>query len=401
MLTATELLQELLKRARPLSDGETLPLEQGLGRVLARGGASRVSVPPLDNSAMDGFAVRTLDCAAPGMALRVTQRIAAGEVGQPLAAGTAARIFTGAPIPPGADAVVMQEDTRSEGEVVVIERAPAPGRHIRRAGEDLRAQDEVLAPGTRLSAVDLGLAAAAGATELNVVRRLKVALFSTGDELAEPGQALAPGQIYNSNRAMLKALLAGLAVEILDLGVVADSSEATRAALEKAAATADVILSTGGVSVGGEDHVKAAVQSLGSLDLWKVAIKPGKPLAYGRIGEADFVGLPGNPVSAFATFCLFVRPFLLKRMGASRVLYRAYPVRAAHAWPQIGKRREFPRALLVCGADGQGEARFYPNQGSGVLSSVAWADGFVDLAPGAAVSRGDWLRFIPFAEVLG
>ena len=401
MLTATELLQELLRRARPLTEQETLPLERGLGGVLAHGVSSLVTVPPLDNSAMDGYAVRAADCTVLGVSLPVSQRIAAGQVGQPLRPGTAARIFTGAPIPAGADAVVMQEDACSTGEAVSIQRIPALGQHIRRAGEDLRAQDEVLAPGTRLSAADIGLAAAAGATELNLVRRLKVALFSTGDELAEPGQPLAPGQIYNSNRAALKALLAGLPVDAVDLGVVADTREATLDTLRQAAATADVILSTGGVSVGEEDHVKAAVESLGRLDLWKVAMKPGKPLAYGRIDAADFLGLPGNPVSSFATFCLFARPFLLKRMGASQVLYRAYPVRAAHDWPQNGGRREFLRGRLVTGADGRGEVRFYPNQGSGVLSSVSWADGFVDLGPETAVRRGDWLRFIPFSEVLG
>ncbi len=401
MLSAAELLQELLARARPLIDSEMIPIERARGRIASRGVASRVTVPPLDNSAMDGYAVRTADCTAPGITLKVAQRIAAGRVGRPLPPGTAARIFTGAPIPPGADAVVMQEDTEAAGDGVLLRCVPAPGQHIRRAGEDMRAQEEILAPGTRLGAAELGLAAAAGATAVEVTRLLRVALLSTGDELAEPGQPLAPGQIYNSNRVSLKALLAGLPVEILDMGILADDLAGTRTALEKAAAAVDVILSTGGVSVGEEDHVKAAVQSLGRLDLWKVAMKPGKPLAFGTIGDADFLGLPGNPVSAFATFCLFARPFLLKRTGASRVLYRAFPVRAAHAWPPTGFRREFLRALLVSGSDGQGEVRLFPNQGSGVLTSVAWADGLVDLPAGTAVERGDWLRYIPFSEVLG
>ena len=401
LLTAAELLQELLARARPLTDSETIPLEQAQGRIVARGVMSRVTVPPLDNSAMDGYAVRTADCLAPGVTLKIAQRIAAGQVGQPLPAGMAARIFTGAPIPPGADAVVMQEDTEAAAGGVLLRSLPRPGQHIRRAGEDMRARDEILPPGTRLGAAELGLAAAAGVAEVEVTRRLRVALLSTGDELAEPGRPLVPGQIYNSNRVSLKALLAGLAVEIQDLGILADDLASTRAVLEKAAAGADVILSTGGVSVGEEDHVKAAVQSLGRLDLWKVAMKPGKPLAYGAIGTADFLGLPGNPVSAFAAFCLFTRPFLLKRMGASRVLYRAFPVRAAHAWPQTGSRREFLRALLVSGGDGQGEVRLFPNQGSGVLTSVVWADGLVDLPPGSTVKRGDWLRYIPLSEVSG
>jgi len=400
VLTATELLQELLNRARPLDLVETVELSKAYNRILANGLTSFVSVPPLDNTAMDGYAVRSGDCRQPDCKLTVTQRIAAGQEGKPLGHGEAARIFTGAPIPPHADAVVMQEDTALEDTAVTIYKAPHPGENIRRAGEDIRPGTDVLTPGTRLRGAELGLAASIGATEAKVVRRLKVAMFSTGNELAEPGMPLKPGQIYNSNRATLAGLLTGLGVEVVDLGVVKDTYDATRSALEKAASRADVILTTGGVSVGEEDHVKAAVEQLGRIDIWKVAMKPGKPVVYGRIGEADFIGLPGNPVSAFATFCLFARPFLLKRMGASQVLYRAYPVRAAFDWPTPGKRREFLRAHLVAGADGAGEARIYPNQGSGVLTSAVWADGFVDIEIGQTVLRGEWVRFIPFSEVV-
>jgi len=400
LLTAAELLQELLNRAHPLDESETVELSKAYNRVLAKGLTSFVSVPPLDNTAMDGYAVRSRDCRQPDSKLTVSQRIAAGQVGKPLGHGEAARIFTGAPVPPHADAVVMQEDASLEGDTVTIYKVPHPGDNIRRAGEDIRPGTDVLMPGTRLKGAELGLAASIGSTEAKVVRRLKVAMFSTGDELAEPGIPLRPGQIYNSNRATLAGLLRGLGVEVIDLGVVKDTFDATRAALEKAAKRADVIITTGGVSVGEEDHVKAAVETLGCIDIWKVAMKPGKPVVYGRIGEADFIGLPGNPVSAFATFCLFARPFLLKRMGASQVLYRAYPVRAAFDWPKPGKRREFLRGHMVAGLDGAAEVRIYPNQSSGVLTSVVWGDGFVDLDIGQTVLRGEWVRFIPFSEVV-
>ncbi len=400
MLTAAELLQELLNRARPIGETETIELSKAYNRILAKGLTSFVSVPPLDNTAMDGYAVHSRDCHQPDSRLKVTQRIAAGQVGKPLGHGEAARIFTGAPIPPHADAVVMQEDTSLDGDTVTVYRVPQAGDNIRRAGEDIRPGTDVLTPGTRLKGAELGLAASIGCTEAKVVRRLKVAMFSTGDELAEPGTPLRAGQIYNSNRATLAGLLAGLGIEVIDLGVVKDTFDATRTALEKAAKRADVIITTGGVSVGEEDHVKAAVEQLGRIEMWKVAMKPGKPVAYGRLGEADFIGLPGNPVSAFATFCLFARPFLLKRMGASQVLYRAYPVRAAFDWPKPGNRREFLRGHLVAGLDGAGEARIYPNQGSGVLTSAVWADGFVDIEIGQTVLRGEWVRFIPFSEVV-
>ncbi len=400
MLTASELLQALLLRARPLEETETIDLSNGYGRILARGLTSFVSVPPLDNSAMDGYAVRSADCTAPDAHLKVTQRIPAGTIGTKLGSGQAARIFTGAAVPAGADAVVMQEDASQEGDTVTLYKVPKPGDHIRRAGEDIRPGTDVLTPGVRLKAPELGLAASIGATRAQVFRKLKVALFSTGDELAEPGEGLKPGQIYNSNRATMRGLLTGLGVDVIDLGVVPDTRLATVETLQAAATQADVIITTGGVSVGEEDHVKAAVAQLGHVDIWKVAMKPGKPVVYGRVGGADFIGLPGNPVSAFATFCLFARPFLLKRMGTSQVLYRAYPVRAAFDWSRPASRREFLRGHLVTGQDGLGEVRLYPNQSSGVLTSAVWADGFVDIEIGQTVIRGEWVRFIPFNEVL-
>ena len=396
MLSADQLLDALLERAVAVTDVETVPVAQALGRVLAAPQTSSITVPPLDNSAMDGYAVRVVDVPAPGVRLPVSQRILAGAVGDPLAPGTAARIFTGAPIPAGADAVLMQEYCAVEGDSVAIHAQPHAGENIRRAGEDIRAGAEVLAAGTRLGAAEMGLAASVGLAELPVFRKLKVACFFTGDELVTPGKPLKAGQIYNSNRYTLTGLLNGLGCELIDLGVVPDSLEATEAALAGAASVADVVVTSGGVSVGEADFVKAAVEKLGHVEMWKVAMKPGKPLVYGRINEADFIGLPGNPVSAFVTFGLFVRPFLLKRMCAANVLYRAFAVEADFAWPKAGARREFLRARLQA----NGKLGLFPNQSSGVLTSCAWADGLVDLPIGQTIHPGDWVRFIPFSELL-
>lgn len=396
MLTANQLLDALLERARGASETETVAVTAALGRVLATPQTSAITVPPLDNSAMDGYAVRVADVAAAGTRLPVSQRILAGAVGEPLQPGTAARIFTGASIPAGADAVLMQEYCYAEGDDVVINALPRLGENVRRAGEDIEAGAQMLAAGTRIGAAEMGLAASVGLAGLPVFRRLKVACFFTGDELATPGTSLEPGQIYNSNRYTLTGLVNGLGCELIDLGIVPDSLEATEAALAGAASVADVVITSGGVSVGEADYVKAAVEKLGRVEMWKVAMKPGKPLVYGRVDEADFIGLPGNPVSAFATFCLFVRPFLLKRMGVRDVLYRAFPVKADFAWTRPGVRREFLRARM----QENGRAAIYPNQSSGVLTSCAWADGLVDIEIGQTVQPGEWVRFIPLAELL-
>ena len=400
MLSADQLLNELLARARGVTEVEHLATEAVLGRVLAADQVSAITVPPLDNSAMDGYAVRAAECLS-DMVLPVSQRIAAGQVGQALQPGTVARIFTGAPVPPGADTVVMQEHCTVQGEGVTVNQAPKMGDNIRRAGEDIQRGDVILATGTRLGAAEMGLAASVGLAGLPVFRRLTVASFSTGDELVQPGMPLAAGQIYNSNRYTLAGLVQGLGCDWIDLGAVPDTLTDTIDALQRAAQQADVVITSGGVSVGEEDHVKAAVSQLGTLDMWKVAMKPGKPLAYGRIGTADFIGLPGNPVSTFATFCLFARPFLLTRMGATSVLPTTYQVRAGFDWPKAGERREFLRARLVNTDDGSLQADLFRNQSSGVLTSAVWADGFVDIDIGRTVQRGAPVRFIPFAEVLG
>lgn len=396
MLSAAQLLENLLDRARGATATETVDIAAALGRVLAAQQISTLTVPPLDNSAMDGYAVRMADVARLGVKLPVSQRILAGAVGEPLALGTAARIFTGAPVPAGADAVLMQEDCVAEGDAVVINKLPRMGENIRRAGEDIKTGAQVLAAGTRMGPAEMGLAASVGLAQVPVFKRLKVACFFTGDELVTPGAHLAPGQIYNSNRYTLTGLVNDLGCELIDLGIVPDTLEATEATLARAAREADVVVTSGGVSVGEADYVKTAVEKLGRVEMWKVAMKPGKPVVFGQVDEADFIGLPGNPVSAFVTFCLFVRPFLLKRMGVSDVLYRAFAMQADFAWPRPGARREFLRARL----QPNGKLALFPNQSSGVLTSCVWADGLVDLEVGGTVQPGDWVRFIPFSELL-
>ncbi len=393
-----------------IAEVETVSTFDALGRVLARDLVSPIDVPPADNSSMDGYALRTADVPAPGAVLPVTQRIAAGHAGEPLEPGSAARIFTGAPLPAGADAVVMQELCEALGDGHVrVDEVPRPGQWIRRRGEDVTRGRAVLARGARLTPQAMGLAATVGAATLEVVRRPRVALMSTGDELVMPGavapEALAPGAIYNSNRFTLRGLLLAAGCEVTDLGIVPDRLEATREALRRAAAGHDLILSSGGVSVGEEDHVKPAVQAEGHLDLWQLAIKPGKPLAFGAVrrssggapGEALFVGLPGNPVSSFVTFLLAVAPVLRVLLGQEPAMPPAIEMRADFDWPRPDKRREFLRVRR----NEAGGLDLYPNQSSGVLTSAVWAHGLVDNAPSQAIRRGDTVGFLPMDALIG
>ena len=398
MLTVEEARERLLAQAVVIDGFETLPTLNAQGRVLAAPLVSTVAVPPMDVSQMDGYALRAAEAPAAGAVLPVSQRIAAGQVGAPLQSGSVARIFTGAPLPAGADAVVMQEATRAAGEAAIeIAEPPRAGQWVRRTGSDIAIGQTVLDAGVRLHAAQLGLAASVGCATLTVRRRLRVALFSTGDELVMPGEPLPPGRIYNSNRTMLAALLHALGCEVVDLGIVPDRLEATRAAFVDASSNCDLILTSGGVSVGEEDHVRPAVQSEGALDLWQVAMKPGKPLAFGHVRAVPFIGLPGNPVSSFVTFLLFARPFILRRQGAQWREPAPLPLTAAFDLPRADKRREFLRARL--NADGQLE--LFSNQMSSALVSVAWADGLIDNPAGTTVARGDAVRYLPLSALLG
>lgn len=401
VLDVDSALARLLQQADGLGPPQSVPTEQALGRVLAQDLHSPIDVPGMDNSQMDGYALRSADVSATGIRLKVAQRIAAGQTGRALGAGEAARIFTGAPIPDGADAVVMQEQCRADGDNVLVDHLPRAGEWVRRRGFDVRSGSVVLARGHRLRPQDLGQAASVGIAALQVAPRPRVALLCTGDELAMPGQALRPGGVYNSNRYMLRAMLEALGCQVSDMGQVADTLEATRDALARAARDHDLVLSSGGMSVGGEDHVRPAVQSQGHLTHWRIAMKPGKPLAFGALhradgGSAHFIGLPGNPVSSFVTFALFVRPFVLALQGATRLQPQALLLPSASAWPRADRRREFLRARL----DGDGRVELYGEQNSAVLSSAVWGDGLVDNPPGRSFAVGDAVRFVPFSGLL-
>jgi molybdopterin molybdotransferase len=409
MLSLDEAVSRLVDgaRAHAVAETEVVSTFDALNRVLAQAVRSNLNVPPEDNSEMDGYALRVADVGAAGTVLAVLQRVPAGQVGRPLQPGSAARIFTGAQIPPGADAVVMQElcealPPERDGELgrVRVQVVPSPGQAIRRRGEDVQQGAEVLSPGLRLTPQAMGMAASVGAGQLCVRRKSRVALFSTGDELAMPGEPLKPGAIYNSNRFTLRGLLQAAGCEVIDLGIVPDQLDATRDALRRAAAQADLVLTCGGVSVGEEDHLKPALQAEGRLDLWSIAIKPGKPLAFGSVrregGEALYIGLPGNPVSSTVTFLVAVMPVLRVLSGATPEGPRPIAMTAGFDWPKPNARREFLRARVAS----DGRLEIFPNQGSGVLTSMVWADGLIDNPGGHAIARGDTVQFLPLGLLL-
>ncbi|NBF10435.1 molybdopterin molybdenumtransferase MoeA [Pseudomonas sp. Fl4BN1] len=395
LMPVEEALERLLAMAAaaPIVECERLPLAATDGRVLAEALISNLDLPPWPNSAMDGYALRLEDWK--GEPLPVSQRIFAGQVPEPLQAGTCARIFTGAPVPAGADCVEMQENAQVQDDQRVLFTEPLKvGQNIRPQGQETTVGEQVLAPGTRLGPIEQGLAASLGCAELEVVRRVRVAVLSTGDELLEPGQPLGPGQIYNSNRVLLCSWLQRLGCEVLDAGILPDDLPATRQRLAELEGV-DLILSTGGVSVGEADFLGVALREAGELGLWKLAIKPGKPLTFGHFRGVPVIGLPGNPASTLVTFALLARPYLLRRQGVQQVQPLRFQVPAGFVWPHPGNRREYLRGRLE-----GGRAIIYRNQSSGVLRSAAWAEGLVEVLEGRTLVEGDWVSFIPLSEVL-
>ncbi|OXC71585.1 molybdopterin molybdotransferase MoeA [Caballeronia sordidicola] len=409
LLSTADALATLLAAARRVDGAQTVDTFEALGRVLATAVVSPLDVPPMRTSAMDGYAVRAADLAgasdASAVTLPVSQRVPAGQTAEPLVAGTVARIFTGATVPPGADTVVMQEMVRADNAGATFSHVPPEGEWITRQGADIRRDSVILPAGSRLTPQALGLAASVGSAALEVVRKVRVAVFFTGDELTMPGEPLRPGAIYNSNRFTLRALLSKLGCDVTDLGIVPDRLDATRETLRRAARDHDLILTCGGVSVGEEDHVKPAVEAEGRISMWQIAMKPGKPLAFGAVrrepadqnsGESYFIGLPGNPVSSFCTFLLFVRPFILRLAGVEAVEPRAYAMRADFTQKKGDRRNEFLRAQV----NEAGGLEVFGNQSSAVLTSTVWGDGLIDNPPNHAIQAGETVRFIPFSELM-
>jgi len=398
MKTFDDALNYLISQAIPTIKTQQVNIGLALGKTLAENIVAKVDVPAHDNSMMDGYALN-VENLKNRQVFSVSQRIAAGDVGQTLTNNTLARIFTGAPIPKGANAVIMQEETEQNGdEILITALKTKAGQNIRVIGEDIAKNSIILNKGHKLRAQDLGLISSIGIAKVTVYKPLTIATFTSGNELLEPGEKLQEGKIYNANRYVLAGIIPQLGFELIDLGVVNDTLEDTIKAMTKAAKVADIVITTGGVSVGEEDHIKPAIEHLGSLDLWKVKMKPGKPLAFGNIKGVPFIGLPGNPVSAFATFMLFARPYLLSMQGQTNQLPSPVWLPANFEWNKTSFRREFARAKLTNQAQ-KTWVEIHPNQSSGVLSSVVWADGFVVIPEDTAIKKGDLVAYYSFADL--
>jgi molybdopterin molybdotransferase len=398
LISVDQAIDRILSNVTPITGSEIISILDAYHRVTDEELRSIIDVPGYDNSAMDGYAVHSKDCAVPGAILPVSQRITAGSVGVALEEGEAARIFTGAPVPDGADAVVMQERCETGGENITVNAVVQCGENIRKAGEDIKSGSIVLPAGKRLRPQELGLLASTGLSECRVKRKLKVAIFFTGDEIIAPGQPLAPGQIYNSNRFTLNALLQSVGCEVVDLGIVPDTLEATIDVMKQAADKADMVITSGGVSVGEEDYVRAALERLGELSMWRIAMKPGKPVVFGKVDDAVFLGLPGNPVSVFVTFLLFARAAIFKMQGMTDAVPEPLPVIADFDWPKV-KRQEYLRVKRIK-KDGDNFVELYPHQGSGVLSSASWADGLVEVFIDKEIKRGDTVNYYSFEGLI-
>lgn len=400
LLPVEQAIAHLLSLAPAAPAVQNVALEQALGRVLAEELRSPLDLPAWDNSAMDGYALRAADLPAGGGSLPLAGRIAAGEsAAEPLPAGQAVRIFTGAPLPEGADSVVPQERCRVDGERVWFPPVQR-GEHVRKRGEELSRGQALLSAGKRLRPQELGLLASVGLAQVPVHRRLRVCLLSSGAELREPGELLAPGHIYNSNRYALGAILRGLGFEVHDYGVMADELIASRDALSLAASEWDVLITSGGVSVGEEDHLKQAIRELGSLHLWRLAIQPGKPLAFGEVAGKPWIGLPGNPAAALITALLVARPFLLRAQGVHEVLPQPLEFAAGFDWLQGNSRRQYLRARLQANAEGQLQVQLHPQQGSAMLTAACWADGLALVECERTLRKGEGVMFLPFSELL-